>query len=107
MIQFRDNLAINSTQADAAFGLVAAADIDHRALHRGKRMSPPCTGKRRRTSSGSYSRSTVPVSPVCECVDPDGVRTGSMGRSLWRPGQTGGPVATVWATFVIQRALSS
>jgi hypothetical protein len=70
-------------------------------------MSPPCSGKRRRTSTGSYSRWTVSVPPVGEGGSPDGVLAGSAGKSLWRPSQTGGPAATFWATFVVQRALSS
>lgn len=107
MIQFRDNQAINTTQADAAFGLVAAADIDHRTSHSGESMSPCCSGKRRRMSKWSYTCSTVPVRPVVEGGGRIGKPTGSTTKPLPRPVTTGGPAATFWATLVLQRALSS
>ncbi|MGC1275289.1 MAG: hypothetical protein WBC44_16405 [Planctomycetaceae bacterium] len=107
MIQFRDNLAINTTQADAAFGLVAAADINHRARHCGESMFPRCSGKRRRMPKWSYTCSTVPVRPVVEGGGCVGKPTGSTTTPLPRPVTTGGPAATFWATLVLQRALSS
>ncbi len=108
MIGFRDNAqAINTNQADAAFGMVAVADINHRALHRGESMSPRCSGKRRRLSKWSYSPPTVPVRPVVGRGGPGGTPTGTTARPLWRPGQAGSPAATLWATLVLQRALSS
>ena len=106
---FRDNAqAINTNQADAAFGMVAVADINHRELHRGSIMSPLCLGKRRRLSKRPYSSSVVPVRPVAGLRGPGGTPTGTTPRPLWRQGElTGGPAATLWATLVVQRALSS
>ena len=104
MIQFRDMAqAINTNQADIAFGMVAAADIDHRNLH-GVAMSPACSGKRRRLSKRmSYS---MPVPPVCPGTR-IGTTTGRTACSRWRTGQAGGRSARLWATLVLQRALSS
>ena len=108
MIGIRDNAqAININQADAAFGMVAVADINHRAPHRAERMSPLCLGKRRRLSKRPYSRPTVPVRPVLGGGGPMGTSAGTLTRPLWRTSRSGGPVATLWATLVIQRALSS
>jgi hypothetical protein len=106
MIQFRDTLAINTTQADAAFGLVAAADINHRCLHGGESMSPRCSGKRRRMSKRPYTRPTVPVCPVVGRGGPGGTPASTV-RPLWRSGRAGSPAATLWARLVLQRALSS
>lgn len=106
---FRDNAqAINTNQADAAFGfgMVAVADVNHRELHRAPIMSPRCSGKRRRLSKRPYSSSVTPVRPVAGLGGPSGTPTGPTPRPLW-PGQTGGPAATLWATLVVQRALSS
>lgn len=107
MIQIRDIQAINSIQADAAFGLVAAADINHRALHCGESMSPRCSGKRRRMSKRPYTRPMVPVRPVIGCGGPGVTPVGTTVRPLWRAGQAGSPAATLWARLVLQRALSS
>ena len=107
MIGIRDNAqAINTNQADATFGMVAVADINHRALHGGECMSPRCSGKRRRLSR-PYSPPTVPVRPVVGRGGLAGTPAGTLTRPLWRSGQPGGPAATLWATLVIQRALSS
>jgi hypothetical protein len=106
---FRDNAqAINTNQADAAFGfgMVAVAETNHRDLHRALIMSPRCSGKRRRLSKRPYSSPAVPVRPVAGLGGLGGMPTGSTPRPLW-PGQTGGPAATLWATLVVQRALSS
>lgn len=114
MIQVRDNAqAINFNQADATFGMVAVADINHRILHCGESMSPRCSGKRRRLSKRPYSRMSVPVVPVADRGGLAGTPAGTLTRPLWRtshvwrPVQPGGPAATLWATLVIQRALSS
>ena len=104
MIQFRDIQAINTIQADAAFGLVAAADIDHRASRECVNMSP-YSGKRRRMSKWPCPKSTVPVCPGVERGGHGGLLTGPTPHT--RPVPTGGPAATLWATLVIQRALSS
>lgn len=103
MIQFRNTAqAINNTQAEAAFGLVAVADINHRDLHRDS-MSPCCSGKRRHMSKRPYSGPSVPVRPVYGPGTPAGQTT----PPLWRTGQAGGHAARLWATLVLQRALSS
>lgn len=107
MIGFRDNIqAININQADAAFGMVAVADINHRAPHRAERMSPLCLGKRRRLSKRPYSPPTVPVHPGLGRGGSTGLATGTT-TTPWRSSWSGGPAATLWATLVIQRALSS
>ena len=106
MIQIRNIQAINTIQADAAFGLVAAADINHRALHCGESMSPLCSGKRRRMSKRPYTR-PVPVRPVVGRGGLGGTPAGTTVRPLWRTGQAGSPAATLWARLVLQRALSS
>lgn len=107
MIQFRDTQAITINQADAAFGLVAAADINHRALHGGESMSPRCSGKRRRMSKRPYSRPSAPVRPVLGRCGSGGTPAGTTVRPLWRTGRAGSPAATLWARLVLQRALSS
>ena len=108
MIGIRDNAqAINTNQADAAFGMVAVADIHHRALHGGESMSPRYSGKRRRLSKRPCSPPTVPVRPVVGRGGPAVTPAGTLTRPLWRSGQPGGPAARLWATLVIQRALSS
>ena len=109
MIQIRDNdQAINTIQADAAaFGMVAVADINHRALHGGESMSPLCSGKRRRLSKRPYSRPSVPARPVSGRGGPAGTPAGSWTTPLGRTSQSGGPAARLWATLVIQRSLSS
>ena len=108
MIGIRDNAqAINTNQADATFGMVAVADINHRALHCGESMSPRCSGKRRRLSKRPYSRLSVPARPAVGRGGPSGTPAGTLTRPLWRSGQPGGPAARLWAALVIQRALSS
>ena len=102
MIQFRNTAqAINNNQAEAAFGMVAVADINHRELHR-ERMSPCYLGKRR-LSKRLCSDPSVSVHPVSDPGTPIGTTT----PPLWRTGQAGGHTARLWATLVLQRALSS
>jgi len=105
---FRTNaLAINTNQAEAAFGLVANADIHHQIL-RDRDASPCCSGKRRKMSMRPYPSSVVPVSPpVAKQGGTRGTTTLRTTRPLWRASRAGGPAARLWATLVLQRALSS
>ena len=105
---FRINaLAINTNQAEASFGLVANADIHHQIL-RDRDASPCCSGKRRKMSMRPYSSSVVPVSPpVAKQGGTRGTTTLRTTRPLWRASRAGGPAARLWATLVLQRALSS
>ncbi len=104
---FRTNaLAINTNQAEASFGLVANADIHHQIL-RDRDASPCCSGKRRQMSMRPYPCSVVPVSPVSKQGGMCGTTTLGTTRPLWRTSCAGGPAARLWATLVLQRALSS
>ena len=104
---FRINaLAINTNQAEACFGLVANADIHHQIL-RDRDASPCCSGKRREMSMRPYSSSVVPVSPPVAKQGGTRGTTLRTTRPLWRASRTGGPTARLWATLVLQRALSS
>ncbi len=108
MIQFRDNQAINIPQAGAAFGMVAPADIHHRDLLREGGRFSRCSGKRRRMSKWPYSCSMVPVCPVVDHGGGPGEgRPERTGTPTTCPPTAGGPAARLWATLVLQRALSS
>ena len=107
MVRFRDDIqAINVNQAGFAVGMVAAADINHLNLRHGS-MSPTSSGKRRRLPKRPYLRSTWPATPALErgCV-PSVDRDTDRCRPLQAAG-TGTAAAALWATLVIQRALSS
>lgn len=109
MIRFRDNAqAINTNQADAAaFGLIAVAGLDHRALLASS-MSPRKSGKRRRPSTRTYSGSTWSGQPTAGV--PGVVPSVGTGVERCRPlhaAEAGPHAAALWAALVIQRALST
>lgn len=110
MIQICENaLAITTTAANVTtFGSVAAAQIIHRVTDPCAMRSPDCSGKRRRLAKRPSQLKDVSGYPVV------GGRGGHGGwhaepahRPLGRTGAAGGPSAVLWATLVVQRALSS
>ena len=101
--------AITTTAANVTtFGQVAAAQILHRDMYPCAMWSPDCSGSRRRLSKRPSPPKDVPVRPgVGGRGGYGGGHALHVGRPLGRAGAAGGPPAVLWATLVVQRALSS